>query len=41
MYSENVNMSLKNLSTIWKDLCQMLKDYNPKDIFNCDEMDLF
>jgi len=36
-----MSVPFENLSTMREDLCQMLKDYNPKDIFNCDKMDLF
>ncbi len=36
-----MNTPLKNLSTMQKNLYQMLKDYNPKNIFNCDKTDLF
>jgi len=32
---------LENLSTMREDLRQTLKDYNPEDIFNCDETGLF
>src|SRR6266498_1484799 len=41
IYGEATNVPLENLSTMWEDLCQTLKDYNPEDIFNCDEMGLF
>src|SRR6266542_2419853 len=41
IHGEAVSASFKNLSIMWEDLCQTLKDYNPKDIFNCDEMGLF
>ncbi len=40
-YCKAVSASLENLSTMWEDLCQTLKDYNPEDIFNCDETGLF
>src|SRR6266542_1167705 len=41
IHGEAVSASLENLSTMWEDLCQTLKDYNSEDIFNCDETDLF
>src|SRR6266540_4105101 len=41
IYGEAVSALLENLSTMQEDLCQTLKDYNPKDIFNYDEMGLF
>ncbi len=36
-----MSMLLENLSIMQEDLCQILKDYNSEDIFNCDEMGLF
>ena len=41
IHDKVVSALLENLSTMWKDLHQTLKDYNPKDIFNCDETGLF
>ncbi len=41
MYDEAMSISLENLSTMRKDLHQTLKDYNPEDIFNCNEIGLF
>src|SRR6266540_4695449 len=41
IHGEAASALLKNLSTMREDLCQTLKDYNPKDIFNCDETGLF
>ena len=41
IHGKAMSMPFENLSTMREDLCQMLKDYNPKDIFNCDKMDLF
>src|SRR6266498_1857178 len=41
IYGETVSALLENLSIMRKDLCQILKDYNSKDIFNYDEMGLF
>src|SRR6266542_3689447 len=41
IHGEATSAPLENLSTMQEDLCQMLKDYNPKNIFNCDEMGLF
>ena len=41
IHDEVTSMPLENLSTMREDLCQTLKDYNPEDIFNCDETGLF
>ena len=41
IYGEATSAPLENLSTMWEDLQQTLKDYNPENIFNCDEMGLF
>ncbi len=41
IYGKAMSVSLENLSIMQEDLYQILKDYNPKDIFNCDEMSLF
>src|SRR6266498_3038176 len=41
IHGEATSASLENLSTMREDLCQTLKDYNPEDIFNCDETGLF
>ncbi len=41
IYGEAISASFENLSTMQEDLCQTLKDYNPEDIFNCDETGLF
>src|SRR6266542_6212613 len=41
IHGEAVSASLENLSTMREDLCQPLKNYNPKDIFNCNEIGLF
>ncbi len=41
MYGKTMNVPLENLSIMQEDLCQTLKDYNPKDIFNYDETGLF
>jgi hypothetical protein len=32
---------LEDLNTMQENLRQMLKDYSPEDIFNCDETGLF
>jgi len=41
IHDKATSTSLENFSTMREDLYQMLKDYNPKDIFNCNETGLF
>src|SRR5829696_7044381 len=41
IHGEAMSAPLENLSTMREDLRQTLKDYNPEDIFNCDETGLF
>ena len=41
IHGEVTSVLLENFSTMRENLCQMLKDYNPKNIFNCDETGLF
>ena len=41
IHGEAMSALLENLSTMREDLRQTLKDYNPEDIFNCDETGLF
>jgi hypothetical protein len=41
IHGEAASAPLENLSTMREDLRQTLKDYNPEDIFNCDETGLF
>ena len=41
MHGKAESAPLEDLENMQKNLHQKLRDYNPKDIFNCDEMDLF
>ncbi len=41
IYSETTSASLENLNMMQKNLCQKLRNYNPKNIFNYNEMGLF
>ena len=41
IHGEAASAPLEDLDTMQKNLQQTLKDYNPEDIFNCDEMGLF
>ena len=41
IHGEAASAPLQDLETMREDLCQILKNYDPKDIFNCDETGLF
>ena len=41
MYEKAANISIQDLNIMCENLYQVLKNYNPKDIFNCDETDFF
>ena len=41
MYGEAASAPLKDLNAMCENLHQILKNYDPKDIFNCDETGLF
>src|SRR6266498_1511946 len=41
IHGEATSTPLENLSIMREDLYQTLKNYNPEDIFNCDETGLF
>ncbi|EXX72363.1 tigger transposable element-derived protein 6-like [Rhizophagus irregularis DAOM 181602=DAOM 197198] len=40
-YREAASVLLQNLNAMHENLCQILKDYDPKDIFNYNETGLF
>lgn len=41
IHGEAASAPLQNLEEMREDLCQVLRNYDPKDIFNCDETGLF
>ena len=41
MHGEAESAPLEDLKSMQKNLHQKLRDYNPKDIFNCDKTGLF
>ena len=41
IHGEAASAPLESLDVMRENLCQILKDYNPEDIFNCDETGLF
>ena len=41
MHGEAESIPLEDLESMRENLCQKLRDYNPEDIFNCDETGLF
>ena len=40
-HGEAVSAPFAELDTMRENICQILKNYDPKDIFNCDETGLF
>jgi hypothetical protein len=41
IYREAGSSPIQDLDSMREKLCQTLRDYDPKDIFNCDETGLF
>ncbi len=41
MYGKVASMSIQDFNVMYENLRQILKNYDPKDIFNCDKTDFF